>query len=218
MLNLVLDLDDTLYLEEDYVRSGLSVIDRFILNVLGISGFFEYAWGQFLSGQKTHLIDQSLPHFGIDPDWAPRLIELYRTHCPKIQLLPDSISFLKFYAPKCHFFLLTDGRPLGQWLKIEALQIASFFKKIIVTGDQGPEFYKPCPWAYKEIQKSSSAPFIYIADNPNKDFTAPLQLGWNPSIRIKRKQSLHYSLLTPPGVVECQDLSEALLYLESQKV
>jgi putative hydrolase of the HAD superfamily len=201
VLNIVLDLDDTLYLERDYVRSGLKAVDRAIWKRYQKEGFFELAWALYETGERGHLIDAALTALNLSEAELPHLLECYRQHKPDITLLPDAKAFLEQHSQRI-LALITDGRAEGQWQKIKALELAPFFSKIIVTGERGPAFYKPNPWAFKEVMQEREGLFIYIGDNPQKDFIAPQQLGWLPSIRIRRPGSMHEMLVTPSGVRE----------------
>ena len=49
--------------------------------------------------------------------------------------------------------------------------------------------------------------FAYVADNPQKDFAAPLQLGWL-TVRIRRPGSLH------EGVISGSDVQAELITLD----
>ena len=44
------DVDDTLYLERDYVRSGFRAVAERVRRDHGLEGFFEGAWDAFSSG------------------------------------------------------------------------------------------------------------------------------------------------------------------------
>jgi len=44
---IVLDLDDTLYLERDYVRSGFKAVDQWLRMHKSFNDFYEEAWRLF---------------------------------------------------------------------------------------------------------------------------------------------------------------------------
>ena len=46
----VFDVDDTLYLERDYVRSGFHAVATWAEETLDVTGVFDTAWGLFLAG------------------------------------------------------------------------------------------------------------------------------------------------------------------------
>jgi len=205
----VLDIDDTIYLERDYVRSGFCVVGRWLAENQNIEDFFEYAWGLFESGVRGNVFDMVLEEMGIyDKQLVINLVDLYRRHNPKISLSPDAINFLKRHE-KRDLAIISDGYSCTQWAKIRALNLEQFIDKIIVTDDWGKEFWKPNSRGYIEVQgHADPRECIYIGDNPQKDFIAPRQLDWAPSIRIRRKLSLHYELDTPDIYCEISTLDD----------
>ena len=47
-----------------------------------------------------------------------------------------------------------------------------------------------------------------IAEEPLKDFEVPAKLGWAPSVRIRRKESLHCAIDTPESCIEVEFLTD----------
>lgn len=205
----VLDLDDTLYLEQDYVRSGFLAVDQWLTLHLGLDNFYENAWWLFETGTRGNIFDLVMKQFdSFSVALVQTLVQVYRCHVPDITLLPDAKDFLQIYGSES-LALISDGRPESQWSKIHALGLESHIGKMIVTGDKGEAFWKPHPWGYLTVQGDlPSESCVYIGDNPLKDFEAPYLLGWYPSFRIRRKGSLHFNLPTPDHCVEVESLAE----------
>jgi len=208
----VLDIDDTLYLERDYVRSGFCAVGRWLTENCNTEDFFKRAWALFESGARGNIFDTVLEDLGIfDKELVSRLVHLYRSHPPDISLQSDAMEFLKRYN-RNDFAIISDGYSSAQWAKIRALNLEQYVDKIIVTDDLGKEFWKPCPRAFILVQGDrSSEECVYIADNPLKDFKAPAELGWSPSVRIRRKESLHYAIDTPKLCIEVELLTDGAL-------
>lgn len=205
----VLDLDDTLYLERDFVRSGFQAVDHWIHDHRGVGGFFIDAWRLFEEGNRGNIFDLVLADLQLKEDGLiKQLVTVYRTHKPAISLVPDAADFLKSHERK-DLAIITDGYTNVQWSKIKALDLNRRVGQIIATDDWGEAYWKPHPRSFVEISKGHDpADCIYIADNPAKDFKAPEQLGWAPSIRIRRPESLHRNKITPIGCTEVSSLSE----------
>jgi len=206
---IVLDLDDTLYLERDYVRSGFRAVDQWLKTHRLFGDFFNEAWCLFEEGKRQTIFDKVLAPKGLCDDGLIReLVKVYRMHNPAIYLLPDAEEFLQKY-PRDRLALITDGPSASQWAKINALGIEKYIGKIIVTEDHGPAYAKPNHEAFLSIQGNlPGCECIYIADNPLKDFIAPHKLVWKPSVRMRRFGSLHYDLPTPEGCIEVSSFSE----------
>ncbi len=205
----VLDLDDTLYLERDFVRSGYQAVDVFLSQEHALNDFFDFAWREFCGGNASNIINRFLElHHCCTETLLQTTIETYRNHAPLIKLLPDSMDFLNRH-PKEHYAMITDGYASTQWNKIRALHLEKYIGRIIVTGDWGKEYWKPNPRAYLEVQGNRRPDeCIYIADNPQKDFQAPLSLEWHKSIRIRRPGALHDCLPTDGHCMEITSFYE----------
>ena len=104
------DLDDTLYLERDYVRSGYKKIAEY-LNMPYIE---EEMWNVFLSGGKA--IDEVLEKYNL-LNRKEEALNVYRFQEPDITLSKEVKEML--YRIKQHkkVGIITDGRPEGQRAK-----------------------------------------------------------------------------------------------------
>jgi len=219
LVRIALDIDDTLYLERDYVASGFKAIGNWLLSNYGVTGFFASAWKYFLAGRRGDIFDQVLHDFKLnDKKLIARLVDIYRTHDPDIKLLPDAQSFLLNYAPK-ELAVISDGYSTAQWAKVRALDIEGLIGTIIITDDWGREYWKPHARAFEAVQQGYLPECcVYIADNPLKDFIAPAMLGWRPSIRVRRAGSIHYDLPTPDDCIEVKSLNDILALLSEAQI
>lgn len=201
---LVLDVDDTLYLERDYVRSGFRHLDVWCERELRVSGIGTRAWSLFEEGVRRTTITDALADSGvrITTDLVHEVVEQYRSHAPDIHLLPDAEALLVRAARDIPVAVVTDGPAQSQRAKVEALGLERWASTVVVTAEHGSS--KPDPEMFRLATRGWTTPtdsIAYIADNPTKDFEGPLSLGWQ-AIRVRRAASLHQSLPTPEGVVE----------------
>lgn len=203
----VLDIDDTLYLERDYVRSGFTEVGKWCVNNLGIAGVDDRAWQLFLNGRRGTTITDVLLEHGISAEsaHARSCIDLYRSHEPNIVLTDDSAQLLaNLRRGSTPTAIVTDGPALSQRRKIESLGLLDFVDRIVVTEEHGTS--KPDPRVFQmAVSEWGLAPerLIYIADNPHKDFQGPIELGWQAA-RMRRPMSLHSDLATPSGIPELE--------------
>jgi len=192
---LILDLDDTLYLERDFVRSGfLAVAEEASTTGVDASEIFEFLWAGFIQGGRGDAFDRLAvrwPEIGQRVGVAS-LVRTYRVHQPLIemsdpgfpQMARDHIAVLG---------LITDGTVSTQMNKLRALGLENTFDVRVITGAWGPGFYKPNHRAFESVESSlglAGPRLIYVADNPAKDFVAPNERGWE-SVRIRRQGQLH---------------------------
>lgn len=170
----IFDLDDTLYSEKEYVKSGF----RAVSDGLG-GGYEEKLWAYFEAGKPA--IDSLLKELGQEERKA-EVLSAYRGHKPDIRLYPGVTETLRdLKARGIKIGIITDGRPEGQNLKLEALNLFSLADDVIITDELGgAQFRKPCDIAFRIMQtkwRFHAEEIIYVGDNPVKDPPAPRQLG-----------------------------------------
>lgn len=192
---LVLDLDDTLYPERDYVRSGFRAADGWMRGQQAREGFFAAAWTLFEAGRRGRIFDEALSLLGVPQAAAlvPQLVDVYRAHEPEIALFPDAVALLDWAAGRHALAIVTDGHAAVQRRKLRALGLEARVPEIVVTDELGRDCWKPHPAAFEMVMRRfGGAPggFIYIGDNPRKDFLAPKRLGWRTA-RVRRPGTEH---------------------------
>ena len=200
---IVLDIDDTLYLERDYVLSGFQAVEVWLHSNGYKFDFAHHAWQLFEQGHRGTIFNQVMDDFGHqDVGLIAQMVEAYRAHVPCIQLLPDAEAFLTSCSHHA-LAIISDGPLVAQENKVMALGLLRHVPTIILTDRWGRDYWKPHPRAFFEVMgQRAPGECVYIADNPDKDFAAPLALGWQPSIRIRRAHALHASKATPR---ECRE-------------
>lgn len=171
----VLDLDDTLYPEEAYVRSGIAAVCVLAAQLYGSDHTAELM-AQRDEGARDWLtaLCALLPHA---PGLRECLLWAYRLHEPGIALSPevhrtvgDIVDRAKAVA------ILTDGRSITQRLKLRSLGLVNL--PVYISDEYGGTC-KPDPTRFRAVMSDfPAARHIYVADNPAKDFVAPKALGW----------------------------------------
>lgn len=198
----VFDLDDTLYLERDFVLSGFASVGRWLARERGIHGFRALAAAHFEQGRRGDIFDAALRDLGLTPDAGliGEMVARYRRHKPRIDLAEDARRWLENTPPGWALALITDGPVDSQAAKVKALRLQSYgFEPILLTDRWGLEFRKPHPRAFRSIADRYDLPgprYVYVADNAAKDFVTPNRLGWQ-SVQIRRPLGLHR--LPPPS-------------------
>lgn len=178
---IIFDLDDTLYPEIEFVKSGFRKVAEFIERDLGINRdfIFQTLLEKFNENRKF-VFNRLLQEIKISDDYLFKLIDIYRTHKPKISLYDDTKKVLPLLKNRFHLGLITDGYPITQKLKVEALGIEKYFEKIIYTWEKGMRYSKPSVEPFLDIlEYFSCAPreAVYIGDNVEKDFKGPKEIG-----------------------------------------
>ena len=183
----IFDLDDTLYSEKEYVKSGYKAVSEY----LG-GGYQERLWSCFEAGKPA--IDELLKAIGREPEKGA-VLDVYRSHKPDIHLydgVAEMIETLKNKGIKVG--IITDGRPEGQRNKLEALGLVEKVDDIIITDELGgTQFRKPCDIAFRIMTtrwRLNPADVVYVGDNPAKDFQACRQLGMK-SVYFQNRDGLY---------------------------
>jgi putative hydrolase of the HAD superfamily len=194
-IGLVFDLDDTLYLERDFARSGFAAAGDWLRKETGAGGLSDICWDIFCDGERTRIFDQALTILGREPDPAliELLVDIYRTHEPAIALAPDAERYLSTIPNGSLTALITDGPAATQQAKIKALGLDKIIDFIVCTDALGKGFGKPHLRPFELVEKWAAAsvlPLVYVADNPLKDFVTPRARGWL-TVQIKRPQRVH---------------------------
>ena len=186
----VFDLDDTLYSERSYELSGitaawykLSELNPDISTTMPL---------ELLINKREQWVDLILQiepkNFTLSRDL---LLEIYRSHFPSIELYDDSCQLLSFLVEnKAKLAMITDGRSLSQRQKLKALNIEHLFKPIQISEETG--YPKPNSESYLEIEMVyPNHQYLYVGDNPKKDFVTPNKLGWSTYGLKDRGNNVH---------------------------
>ena len=186
----IFDLDDTLYSEKEYVKSGYRQIAK---SFPDIENMEQKLWKAFQDGKPA--IDEVMRSEGrLDRESKEKALWIYRNQVPEIHLYQGVREMLGRLNLTKKLGMITDGRPEGQRAKIEVLGISPFFDTIIITDELGGvQWRKPNPEAFRMIQKKWDFPFeeiVYIGDNPQKDFIAPETLHMQ-SLFFRNKDGLY---------------------------
>jgi putative hydrolase of the HAD superfamily len=195
----IFDLDDTLYDEVEYCRSGFASVAEFLSYQASAENIFAALWKQFVGGNRKKTFNAALDELGInyDDDLIQKLINVYRNHVPKIALPDESRDVLAELSDKYNLALLTDGFLPAQQLKVQALGIEKYFKCIIYTEQLGRDCWKPSPAGFEKLLQTlnvKAETAMYVADNAEKDFIASNKLGML-TIQIVRPARIHKEIL-----------------------
>jgi len=215
-LCIVFDLDDTLYLEREYVWSGFRALEPWVKSNLGVRDFRASAWRLFEQGVRGRIFDEVLLQSGVEPRplTITTMVDLYRRHRPRINMAPDADRCLERLQGRVDLALITDGPECSQRNKIDALCIGWRFQKVVLTSTLGATYEKPHVKAFLAVQETLGGPadrYIYVGDNPQKDFVGPRRLGWK-TVRIRRAQGLYSSAESVQG----EDADHEVFELTSQ--
>ncbi len=190
------DLDDTLYNEIDYLQSAYHEIAVYAATNAGRDlSEGERVYEDMLRayrnrGNAFQRLNEALnAHTPVDT-----YLQMYRSHRPNIHLAPEVRETLDaLSAAGCTLALITDGRSLQQRNKIAALGLDRWIADadIVISEEIGSE--KPDEANYHRLMElhPDAARFVYVGDNPKKDFLAPNKLSWTTVCLLDNGENIH---------------------------
>jgi len=180
---IVFDLDDTLYPQIEFKRSGFSAAAR-ALAASGIAGeavLLDALAGAMEEAGPSHprLFDSALAGLGLPLNLVPEMVRVFRAHTPEITLYPGVAKLLMRLGSRYKLGLLTDGIASVQRNKVAALGIGNLFDAAVYSDDLGT--CKPDPLLFRRFEEEFGLPgasLVHVADNPAKDFEGARGRGW----------------------------------------
>ncbi|MDE5875906.1 MAG: HAD family hydrolase [Muribaculaceae bacterium] len=184
-LVVVFDLDDTLYDEVDFVLSGIEAILLLLGNIEGVdTDECRRVMYEAVNRHENHYsaLESYLDHNGIRSQVNMEyIVTALRNHYPcHIELRPGMRQTLEnLYKHGVILGLLTDGRSVTQRHKIESLGIGHYFdsEAIRISGETGVDKHKAAAYSWF-MEHYPDRRYVYIGDNPAKDFLYPNRMGW----------------------------------------
>lgn len=176
----LLDLDDTLYAEPDYVFSGYRAVaavlaDKHGLGADAVAARLRY---EFLKFGRTGAFDRLYKALRIVEPPVRDLVAAYRAHRPEIALYPgaaEAMAALRRVAPVA---IVTDGDGAMQRAKVEALGLSSLVDAVVLCWEHAAP--KPAPDGFRmaaERMGADPAAAWVIGDDPFHDTAAARALG-----------------------------------------
>jgi putative hydrolase of the HAD superfamily len=184
----VFDLDDTLYPERDFVRSGFRAVAACIERETGADVFQRLI--DLFEEQQPDPFAVVLAERGLSIDKAT-LVETYRLHQPVMTLSEEVARLLQdLRSGGCTLGILTDGRSITQRNKVRALGLDRWIDDILISEEFGSA--KPAERNYRHFERLfPGRRFVYVGDNPAKDFIAPNRLGWQTVCVLDAGDHIH---------------------------
>ena len=195
---IVFDLDDTLYKEIDFLKSGYKKVSELVEQRFGLVSYLIYdkllTW--YFNGENA--FERLNEEYGLDNPINDYL-NIYRYHHPSIVLSEETKNTLNALRSKgVTLGVISDGREITQKQKIEALGLAEWIDWDRVLINEDNNYFKPNHWSFDRMMlhcyeqyPRADLKFYYVGDNPKKDFLAPNQLGWETVCLLDDGKNIH---------------------------
>ncbi|WP_248929438.1 HAD family hydrolase [Paenibacillus hamazuiensis] len=201
----VFDLDDTLYEELTFVKSGFQAVAQHLHITYGLDRLkaFDLMWGELQRSGRGKVFNRVLAENGLETKSnIQRCLTIYRLHRPNITLLDDAVRCIDALNGR-PIYIVTDGNKLVQQNKLQALGLYHHeaIRHCFITRRYGIKNEKPSTYCFMKIcerERVEPRDVVYIGDNPNKDFVGIKPLGFH-TVRILRGS---FRELTKPSKYE----------------
>lgn len=198
MKSVIFDLDNTLYSEMSYVKSGFMEVSDYLSNryKLDCDMVFEKMIHIFNVEGRGKVFNILLKDLNLsEKENVLNLVYIYRFHAPKISLYADVLDTLtRLKAENYKLGIISDGKAIVQKNKIDALNLNKIFDVIILTDALGPDFWKPSIVPYQialDLLNSNPNESCYIGDDSFKDFLGPKSLNIK-TIQVQYETEIDY--------------------------
>ncbi len=215
---LVFDLDDTLYLQADYKRSGFKAVANWLEEHENLERREVYTALNDILEEKgpshPYIFDLFVTQKNLDPKLVKTLVDLFIKHQPQISCFEGVINMFNRLRKKYQLGILTDGRHSSQQKKIEALKLEPLCKYILYSDSL--KLSKPAPELFQRFEKKFNLcgkQLAYIGDNPKKDFIGAKERKWK-TIRVLTGEYRELKMLDQWGadiiLNKCTDILQCL--------
>lgn len=197
---IVFDLDDTLYAEADYVRSGLAAVTALVGHLTG-------AAVDPVELPETDPLGAIRRAARLPESAFEALLWTYRLHRPAITLRPGVAAAIAQCRRRGEAIaVLTDGRAISQRLKVAALGLE--LDGLFISEELGAA--KPSQAGFVAVENAlPAARYVYVADNPTKDFIAANARGWHTIGLRPRPDAIHkWDLAALPAATRPHDWAD----------
>jgi len=181
----LVDMDDTLFEERDFVLSGFQAVANFMAKWAIEPEEAEAALRRrFTDVGRGQVFDHVLRFFlgEADPERVQELVRVYREHTPRIAFYAGVADKLKRLRCQGRVVIVTDGLPSMQAQKVAALGLARLADQVVYCWATNTP--KPDPRALTGIVTPGDPDAVLIGDDPDRDLALAAALGID-AIRVR---------------------------------
>lgn len=199
---IVFDMDDTLYPESAYVRSGFRAVADWAAGRYAWEAEASYAAlnALFEAGVRGDTFNRWLAAQNADESMVQDCLQVYRAHTPTLTPYDDIPLLLRALKPHYKLGLVSDGYLAVQQAKFAALALGEWFDAVVFSDQWGREHWKPSTRPFEAVLALlgvAAEEAVYIGDNPKKDFLGARQIGMK-TLWYKPAAAGIYDAHTPP--------------------
>lgn len=181
----VFDLDDTLYPERRFALSGYAAVARGLAAETGMPArvIFRVLVRRYRDHGREGLFQALCTAFALPHGDVPRLVEMLRTHQPRLRLPRRSRLLLTVLRASGHrLAVLTNGLPATQRAKVAALNLEPLVDAVVYAQEHAPDG-KPARVCFTTVLGRLgvvAARAVFVGDHPDKDIAGAAAAGMHP--------------------------------------
>jgi putative hydrolase of the HAD superfamily len=204
----ILDLDETLYPRETFVRSGLAAVAKHVEGTHGIPADDAYhvmlrARAQGQAGVELQALSG---RYDLSRRMTGDLVDVFRNHRPSLWLSHDvSATLQRLRREGWHLAVLTNGLPSVQKGKVAALHLERLVDHVIYAEDVVPGGKPSAGPFHAALSRLRVTPqqCVCVGDDPVCDIAGARAVGIS-TIRLARPG------VVPPAAAEADLVIESL--------
>lgn len=169
---LIFDLDETLYPERQFIRSGFCAVAERVERRHGVPAAASLATllGSLRRGNRAEALQALCAAHGLPASLVPELVDVIRAHAPSLRLPQESREALvTARARGWRLGVLTNGMPAVQMRKIAALGLSALVDEIVYAQDWGSGRGKPEPEPFEVVMERMRVrpeASVFVGDDP----------------------------------------------------
>jgi len=183
MPTLIFDMDDTLYPERQFIRSGFDAVATEVHRRTGVD--HDAALRTLLlalrAGRRRQALQDLCVAHQLSADLVPGLVDIIRGHGPRLRLPSATRAALTTARARgWRLGVLTNGRPDIQARKAAALGLSVLVDEIVFAEDWGSGRGKPEPEPFEVVMErlqAEPAATVFVGDDPWCDIFGARRAG-----------------------------------------
>ncbi len=172
---LILDLDDTLYPERQFARSGFRAVAADVARRFGVprASARRALLRALRAGGRAQAFQALCLECGLPTTVVPELVTAFRAHAPHLRLPAEARDLLtRARSLGWRVGILTNGLPAVQARKVRALGLAPLVDAVVYAEEWGTGRGKPEREPFEVVRArldTRAALTVHVGDDPWKD-------------------------------------------------
>ncbi|MCX6537713.1 MAG: HAD family hydrolase [Acidobacteria bacterium] len=204
---LLFDLDDTLYAERQFVRSGFSAVAAEVERRFGVPRRDALATlvGALRRGNRNRALQELCARHLLPGGIVPDLVDTIRAHVPSLRLPEKTLATLQAARDAgWRLGVVTNGFPAVQARKAAALGLGRLVDAIVYASEWGTGTGKPERAVFEVAlaKVGARAPHsVFVGDDPRCDVFGAQQAGLRAILLCRHARREHLAACAPDAVI-----------------